>query len=184
MRVKLEGGQSPHVVDSLLNAALESERLALSKNDDNNLTSLENGLDTDGESHAGHLVDIVVEETRVGKNGVVGEGLDTGAAGQAGAGLVEGNVAILTNTGEEKVNTTGSLDGVFIGNTLGLEVGGIAIEDVDIGRVDVYMREEVLPHERVVRLAVVARDTDVLVHVECDDIFKGDLYEKTTRRIG
>jgi hypothetical protein len=41
--------------------------------------------------------------------------------------------------------------------------------------VNVYVREEVFPHEGVVRLWVVAGDADVFVHVEGDDIFKGDL---------
>jgi hypothetical protein len=41
--------------------------------------------------------------------------------------------------------------------------------------VDVHMREEVLPHEGVVGFGVVARDADVLVHVERDDMFEGDL---------
>lgn len=87
-------------------------------------------------------------------------------------------MAVLANASKEKVNAAYSLDGVLIGDALGLEVGRIAIEDVHVGWVDVDVREEVLPHERVVRLRVVAGDADVLIHVESDDIFKGDLIKQ------
>lgn len=176
VRVELETGQRPHVVDALLNASLQSKGLALAENDDNDLACLKNGLDANSESHLGHFVNIAVEETRVGKDGVVGKCLDTSAAGKTGARLVEGNVAILTNASKEEVYSASGLDGVFVANALGLEVGGVAIEDVDVGGVDVDVGEEVLPHEGVVRLGVIAGDAHVLVHVERDDIFKADLY--------
>jgi hypothetical protein len=41
--------------------------------------------------------------------------------------------------------------------------------------VDVDVGKEVLPHEGMVRFGMVARNTDVLVHIKCDDIFEGDL---------
>ena len=166
------------MVDALLNAALESKRLALAEDNDDHLAGLEDGLDTDGESHAGHLGNVIVKEARVGKDGVVGERLDAGARGQAGAGLVEGNVAVLADAREEEVDAADALDGVFVGDALGLEAGGVAVENVHVGRVDVYVGEEVFPHEGVVRLWVVAGDADVFVHVEGDDIFKGDLEEE------
>lgn len=175
VRVQLEAGERPHVVDALLDAALEGEGLALAEDDDDDLAGLEDGLDADGEGHAGHLADVIVKEARVGEDGVVGERLDAGARGQAGAGLVEGNVAVLADAGQEEVDAADALDGVLVGDALGLERGRVAVEDVHVGRVDVDVREEVLPHEGVVRLWVVARDADVLVHVEGDDVFKGDL---------
>ena len=36
------------------------------------------------------------------------------------------------------------------------------------------MREEFAEHEGVVGLGVVFREPDVLVHVECDDVFESD----------
>lgn len=145
--VQLERRQSPHVVNTLLNTALEGKRLALAQDDDDNLAGLEDSLDTDGEGHAGHLVDVIVEEARVGEDSVVGKGLDTGTAGQRGTGLVEGNVAILTDTGKEQIDAANGLDGVLVGDALGLEALGVTIENVDVGRVDVYVGEEVVPHE-------------------------------------
>lgn len=150
--VQLEAGERPHVVDALLDAVLEGEGLALADDDDDDLAGLEDGLDADGQGHAGHLVDVVVKEARVGEDGVVGQRLDAGAAGQAGAGLVEGNVAVLADAGEEEVDAADALDGVLVGDALGLEAGGVAVEDVDVVGVDVDVGEEVFPHEGVVRL--------------------------------
>lgn len=160
------------MVDALLDALLQSKRLALAQNNDNDLSGLEDGLDTNSQGHARHLADVVVKEARVGKNGVIGQSLDTGAAGQAGAGLVEGNVAVLANAGKEQVNAASLLNGILVGDALGLQVGRIAVENVDVGRVDVYVGEEVLPHKGVVGLGVVAGDAHVLIHVEGDDILK------------
>ena len=175
VRVQLQTRQGPHVVDALLDAALQRERLALAQDDDDDLAGFENGLDADGKGHARHLVDVAVKEARVGEDGVVGERLDAGAAGQAGAWLVEGDVAVLANAREEEVDAAVALDGVLVGDALGLEAGGVAVEDVDVGRVDVDVGEEVLPHEGMVRLRVVSGNTHVLVHVEGDDILKRNL---------
>lgn len=62
VRVKLQAGQGPHVVDTLLDALLQSKRLALAQNNDYDLSGLEDGLDTNSQGHAGHLADVVVKE--------------------------------------------------------------------------------------------------------------------------
>ena len=175
MRVKLQAGESPHVVDALLNTPLKSKRLALTEDDANNLTSLENSLDANSQGHLRNLVDVVVEEARVCEDGIVGKSLDAGAAGQAGPRFVEGNMAVLADAGQEEVDSAGGLDGIFVGDALGFEVGGIAVQDVDIGRVDIDVGEEVLPHEGVVGLGVIARNAHILVHVESYDMLERDL---------
>jgi hypothetical protein len=43
--------------------------------------------------------------------------------------------------------------------------------------VDVDVGKEVLPHEGVIRFGVVARDADIFVHVEGDDMLERDLWE-------
>lgn len=48
--------------------------------------------------------------------------------------------------------------------TFCLQILRISIEDVDILGVDVDVLEQVLPHERVVGLVVVAWQADILVH--------------------
>jgi hypothetical protein len=72
-------------------------------------------------------------------------------------------VAVGPNTTQEELNAAGAgylglVDAAFL-----LEVGGVAVEDVDIGRLDVDVREEVLVHEAVVALWVISRDADILV---------------------
>lgn len=74
--VELERGERPEMVNALLDRLGEREGLALAGDNDNDLARLEHGRDTDGERHAGHGGDVVVEETRVGKDGVVRERLD------------------------------------------------------------------------------------------------------------
>lgn len=137
-------------------------------------TYVEDGLDSDCERHFGDLVDVVVEESRIGQDGVVGQRLHSGAALQARSRLVESDMSIGTNPTQEKLNASSPLDLLLVGYALFFEILGIAIQDVNVGRVDVDVAEEVLVHERVVGLRVLARDPDVLVHVERDDIFEGD----------
>lgn len=151
------------MVDALFDAALQSEGFAGTENDGHDLTSLEDGLDTDRESHLGDLLEIVAKETRVCQDSVVGERLDAGARGEAGAGLVEGNVAVLTNPGEEEVDATSTLDLGLVLDTLSLEVGCVAVEDVDVARVDVNVLEKVLPHKTVVAFWVVPWDPNIFV---------------------
>lgn len=75
----------------------------------------------------------------------------------------------------EQLDAAGALDLLLVRDTLLLEVLGVAVQDVDVGRVDIHVAEEVLVHEGVVGFRVLAWDADVLVHVEGDDIAEGDL---------
>ena len=161
--MELQAGQSPHVVDTCLNAALESEGLPGTKDDDDDLAGLENGLDTDGQGHARDLAQVVVEEARVREDGVIGKRLDTSARRQAGARLVECDVPVLTDTAEEEVDATHSLDLGLVLDALGFQIWRVAVQNVHIVGVDVHVREEVLPHEAVVALRVVPGDPDVLI---------------------
>lgn len=173
--MQLQTTQCPHVVHPLLNTSLQRQRLPRPQNDNHHFPSLQNRLHTHRQRHLGHFVQIMVEESGVRQDGVIGESLDSGPAGQGRTGFIEGNVAILAYTGQEKVDAAHALDFSFILNAFSLKVGGVAVEDVDIAWVNVHVREEVLPHEGVVGLRMVTWDADVLVHVERDDIFEGDL---------
>lgn len=101
--------------------------------------------------------------------------LHSGFALQARTRLVECNVAVWANASEEQFDATRATDLLFVGNAFFLEIVGIAIQDVDVGGVDVYVTEEVLVHEAVIRLRMLSRYPHVLVHVERDDIAKGDV---------
>lgn len=111
---------------------------------------------TDGQGQVGDLGDIVVKEASVGDNGVVGESLDTGAGVEGGAGLVEGNVTIGTDTAQEELNATDSGDLLLVALALEIQVCCVSIEDVDVLGEDVDVLEQVAPHERVVGLGVIS----------------------------
>lgn len=151
------------MVHALLDAALQRKCLARAQDDDDDLTGLQHGLHTDGQRHLGDLFQVVSEEARVGDDGVVGQGLDTGARGKRGARLVEGDVAVLANAREEQVDAAGGLDGGLVVDALLLQVWCVAVENVDVGRADVDVLEEMRPHEGMIGLRVVARDANVLV---------------------
>lgn len=138
------------MVHALLDTPLQRKRLLRSQNNRHDLARLEHSLDADGEGQTGHLVDVVAEEARVGEDGVVGERLDAGAGGERRPGLVEGDVAVLADAREEEVDAADGLDLGLVGDALGFEVWVLAVEDVYVLGVDVYVGEEVLPHEGVV----------------------------------
>ena len=171
----LQHADGPHVVDALLDGVLQGTGLAVAVADYHHFLSGHDGADTDGEGLLGHLVDVVVEEAAVGNDGVGGEGLDTGLAGERRAGLVEGDVAVGTDATHEEVDTAGGFNHALVAGTLGHKVGGIAVEDMDILGIDIDVVEEVVPHEGVVALGMVLGKADILVHVEGDDVLEGYL---------
>jgi hypothetical protein len=75
------------MVDASLDHLAQGQRLVLSRHDEHHLPRVHDGLDADGERHAGHSGEVVVEETAVVEDGLVGEGLDAGAGDEGGAGL-------------------------------------------------------------------------------------------------
>jgi hypothetical protein len=151
------------MIDALLDATLEGEGFAGTEDDGDNLAGLENGLDADGQSHARHLGKIIVEEAAVGQNRIVSQRLHAGTRGQARSRLVEGDMAILADAGQEQVDAAYGFDLGFICDALGLEVCRLTVEDVDVLGVDVDVGKEVLPHESVIALGVIPWDANVLV---------------------
>ena len=75
-------------------------------------------------------------------------------------------------TAQEELNATKLCNFSLVFVAFLLQIGRIAVEDVYVGRVDVDVAEEVLPHEAVVRLGMVARQANVLVHVERHDVLE------------
>ena len=70
---------------ALTDGLAEREALALAGDDDDDLARVEDGADADGERHARDGGDVVVEEARVGEDGVVCERLDARARREGGA---------------------------------------------------------------------------------------------------
>lgn len=100
--------------------------------------------------------------------------LDSGPALQARARLIKCNVPIRPNATQKQLDASCTSDLLFICNALLFQIFSITIQNVDIRGIDIYVAEEMLVHEAVVRLRVFALYAHVLVHVEGDDISKGD----------
>lgn len=62
-------------------------------------------------------------------------------------------------TSDKEFNPSCSLDLLLKGITLGLQVSRIPIQNVGVFRVDVYVLEEIIPHEGVVALWMLSRKT-------------------------
>lgn len=62
------------------------------------LLGAHDGSHADGQRHGGNLGQVVAEEAGVGQDGVLGQCLDPGPGHQTGARLVEGNVAVGSDT--------------------------------------------------------------------------------------
>ena len=142
---------------------------------DKHLFGVHDSTYTYGEGSLGYFIDIVVEETAVGDDGVGRQLFLTGAAGEGRTRFVEGDMAVRTDTSEEEVDTADIADLLLIPGALCHEIFGIAVQDIDILFADVDMAEEVSPHEAMVTLRMFFGQVNILVHVEGDYIAEGDL---------
>ena len=158
-----------------LDGVLQGARLLGTEGEDDDLLGGQDGGDTHGERLGGNRLRIAVEEAGVDLAGVLGERHDAGAGAQRGEGLVEGDVSVFAHAAEEQVETAGVDDGLLIGRALGLRIGGVAVQDVDVLRRLVDLVEQVAVHEGVVALRMVHGKTHVFVHVERDHVLERDL---------
>ena len=154
------------VVDTIFDSLAQCQCFPLASDDNDYLTAVEDGLYTDGKSHTRHLADVVSEETGVGEDSVVREGLDARARGERRTRLVERDVPILADTAQEELDASVRFDPRLVRVALPDQVFGVAVQDVHLRRRDVDVREELAEHECVVGLWVVLGQSDVLVHVE------------------
>lgn len=131
-------------------------------------TYIKNSLYAYRQRHLRHLVQIIPEEPRIGYDRVVRKRLHSCPAPQARTRLIECNVPIGSYPAKEELNAAGALDFFFIRYALLFKIFCISVQDVDVCWVDVDMAEEVLVHERVVGLRMIARDADVFVLLACE----------------
>lgn len=78
------------VIDALLDSLGQCECFSQAGYDDNDFPAVEDSGHTDCERHTGNEGDVVIEETRIGEDGIVREGFDTGARCERGAGFLQG----------------------------------------------------------------------------------------------
>ncbi|VXA82643.1 conserved hypothetical protein [Aeromonas veronii] len=172
LRMQLQGGDGPHVVDAAFYGGLQGQCLAVTGDQDHDLFRIHQGADTHGQRQLGHLLHVAAEEAGVGDTGIFGQGLDPGAGGEGRGRFVECDVAVVTHAPHEQVDLAVGLDFVFVALALGHQILGIAVEDVDVFGTNVDVTEEVVVHEAVVALRVIFRQADVLVHVEGDHVLE------------
>lgn len=112
LRVLLEGGHGPHVVDALLHGLGQRQRLVRARDEDHHLLGVHHGAHAHGERLPRHLADVVAEEALVGLQRVVGQRLDARARHQRGAGLVERYVPV----GADACRTNRQLPNTILAN--------------------------------------------------------------------
>ena len=174
MGVHLEHGGGPLVGDVAVDAVLEGAGFLVAVAHKEDFPGSHDGADADGEGLLGDQVEVAFEEAAVGVDGVGGEGFDSCLAGERGAGFVEGEVAVGAYAAHEEVDAAGGFDGFLVVVTFFYQIGRIAVEDMDVLRLDVDMGEKIGPHEAVVAFGVVFGQVDVFIHVERDDVLEGE----------
>ena len=167
VRVSLEKGRGHVDVDLALDRPPHHGRLVLAGREDRDLARVEDGGDAHGNGFARHV--IFAEE--------IGGGVGTRdrvevheASTTVGARprFVEPDVSGLADAENLKIDSArfANLGFIPIGGSVNVVPGYVAGWDVDVLRVDVDLREEVLPHEPMVGVNARLRHRVVLVEVE------------------
>ena len=155
-----------------LDGCLQCTCLVVAVDKNHHLLGIHHRANTYCQRQLRHLVDVALKETAVGNDGVRGECLHASTTGQRTVRLVEGNVSVGADAAYEQVDAASLLNHLLIVGTLGGQVLGIAVEDVDVllGAVDVV--KQVASHEGVVALRVLLRQPHIFVHIECQHILE------------
>ena len=92
---------------------------------------------------------------------------------EATRGLVEADVSIAADSEYLEVDATGVADGLFVGAAVALVIARDgAVRNMNVGRGNIYVSEEILLHEVMETLGVSGREAQVLVQIESDDLGK------------
>ena len=166
----LQGRDGPLVVVRSLHAVTHRAGLLGPRGEDEHLLGREHRAHADRQRRLGHEVHVAAEEARVHLDRVLRQGLDARARVERREGFVEGDVPVFADAAHEQVDAAGLDDARLVVGALLDQILGVAVEDIDVLGQDVDVFEEVVPHERVVALGVLLRKSDVLVHVERDDV--------------
>ena len=114
VRVHLESGDGPCVVNAAFYAVTESACLVVAADEQENLLGVTDGADADGESGLRNLVGVIAEEAGVDEKGVFGQRAYAGAGNERGEGFVERDVAVNAGAAHEEVDAAVGSDLVFI----------------------------------------------------------------------
>ena len=113
-----------------------------------------------------HLVDVSLEEARVVLTGLFRQRHDMCLFRERRARLIESDVAVCADAQHLNIHAV-----VFHGLLICLAVRlGVSIRHMHVFFLDIDALEQVLMHERPVRLFVVAVNAYIFIEVECHDI--------------
>ena len=173
MAVLLQVGGGDVPVDLAFDRAFHHRSLVLAGGDQGDLAGLEDGRHAHGDGlHRNVLRPEEVGRRRAPRDGV--EDHEPGARAGAGAGLVEADVPGLSDPQDLEVDAARVLDGMLVVAAVRLDLvpRQVAARDVHVLRIEVYVLEEILPHEPVVAVQAVRSHRVVLVEVEGHDVRK------------
>ena len=132
--------------------------------------------DSYGESLCRNCLRVISEESGVYDPCICCEVSESCAGCQGCERLVECEVSVNTDAAHEEVDSAVACDLLFVTCALAFRIVCHSVEDVDVLRLHVNkMIEEVVMHEVPVALVVLMRKSEVLVHVECNDVGKAEL---------
>jgi len=173
--VHLQSADSPSVINAALNTVAQSPCLVVAVDNQKNLLGIANSTNANGKCSLGHLVGVIVEETGVHDQSVLGQGANASTGGQRCEGLIECNVAVNAAAAQEQVDAAVRSDLVLIALALSFQILSHTIENVDVLSRNINVIEEVVVHKIPVALVVLSGQTNVLVHIKGYNILKGDL---------
>ena len=84
-------------------------------------------------------------------------------------------MAVFADTAQEEVDAACGDDLTLVLLALLLQIGGVAVEDVDVRGRHVDMVEEMPAHEGVIAFRVIFGDAHVFVHIERNDVAERDV---------
>ena len=169
----LERAASPLLAHIALDRLSQSACLIVAVDQDDNFLSVCDSADTYGQSVSRNLLRIIVKESGVDNACVRCQCAKAGAGCKGCERLVESEMSVNTDTAHEEVDAAVGSDFSFVARALCFRVLSEAVKNVDVLRLHIYkMIEEIIVHEIPVALVMLARETYIFVHVECDDICK------------
>lgn len=66
------------MIDTFFDSLAQSQRLPQTSNNHDDFSGIQNRRHTDSERHPRYSSDVIVEESSIGEDGIISEGLDTG----------------------------------------------------------------------------------------------------------
>ena len=167
----LQKGRRHGAIDLAFDRPSHDAGLMFARRKDGNFARRQNG----GDAHGDRLARNVGLSKKIRRRITTGDAVKVNeprATGVSGPRLVEADVSGLTDAEQLEIDATGGDNGGFVrvAGRVDLVARPPAVGDVDVGRMDVHVREQVLPHESVIGVNAVLRHRPVFVQIERDDV--------------